>query len=51
MNLFSNKRKFGDLKFFLKYFVLFMLLFVSLALAALYLLLKEQVNPFFYAKF
>lgn len=37
--------------YFLKYFGLFMLLFVSLAMAALLFLVMEQRNPFLYAQF
>lgn len=46
-----NFKKNSNLHFFLKYFVLFMLLFISLAMAALFVLLKEQGDPFFYIKF
>jgi hypothetical protein len=46
-----SQGKCSDFLFFLKYFGLFFLLFVSLALAALTLVLKEQADPFFYARF
>lgn len=46
-----NFKKNSDGYFFLKYFVLFMLLFISLAMSALFVLLKEQSNAFFYINF
>jgi hypothetical protein len=46
-HLFNNPQK--PSLFFIKYLFLFLLLFMALALAALFLLLKEQANPFFYA--
>jgi hypothetical protein len=37
------------IQFFIKHLFLILLLFMSLALAASFLVLKEQANPFFYA--
>ena len=40
-----------DCLFFIKYFSLFTMLFISIAMAALTLLMKDQINPFFYIQF
>jgi len=40
-----------NLLFFLKYLGLFTMLFVSIALGALYNIVSVESNPFFYANF
>jgi hypothetical protein len=51
MKLLSRFKQSRDWRFFLKYVALFMLLFISLAMSALFVLLREQSRPFFYSMF
>ncbi len=51
MKAWLGLRKDSLIRTFLKYFGLCFLLFVSLALAALLIMIREQSNPFFYANF
>jgi hypothetical protein len=47
-NLLADK---PELAFWLKWFTLFLMLFISIAAAALYNIVSAESNPFFYAKF
>ena len=51
MKLLANIKNSGHWGFFLRYFLLFLMLFISMALGALFFLLKKQGNPFFYSNF
>ncbi len=43
--------KHPDLRFFLRYTLLFIMLFLSLASMAFYRIIATESNPFFYANF
>jgi hypothetical protein len=51
MNLLRSLRSTSDLAFFLRYLLLFTMLFLALASMGLRGVLVEQANPFFYAGF
>lgn len=51
MKLWPAIRRSSGLALYLKACALFFLLFAALALGALSLVIKEQADPFFYARF